>query len=158
MAPTDRGDRRDDDLATGPIADAEAIYRTMWESGQDLGLKKLGWQAYVMQHTEPGFAKINAYRCRHTRSPIWRPSSTPAPKPPSKGRSRAMRHSRRRLANPITAVALARERAAIVRHGSAGRPRRAVSSFLTAPPFQAGDSVTAVFNQSGDVSCRFDKA
>lgn len=46
------------------MADAEAIYRTMWESGQDLGLK-LGWQAYVMQHTEPGFAKINTYRCRH---------------------------------------------------------------------------------------------
>lgn len=45
----------------GNIADAETVYRAVWEAGRPFGLKKLGQLAYMMQHTEAGFPNINLH-------------------------------------------------------------------------------------------------
>lgn len=42
----------------GPAEDGDEVYRKIWEVGQELGLKKLGWEAYCMSHTEGGFPNI----------------------------------------------------------------------------------------------------
>src|SRR3546814_9799206 len=42
----------------GPSEDGDAVYQKIWEVGQSLGLKKLGWEAYCMNHTEGGFPNI----------------------------------------------------------------------------------------------------
>jgi glycine cleavage system aminomethyltransferase T len=45
----------------GDSADAEAVYRAIWEAGQPFGLIKQGQTAYLMQHTEAGFPNINLH-------------------------------------------------------------------------------------------------
>lgn len=45
----------------GDIADYEEIYEKIWESGKKFGAKKLGLQAYMMNHTEGGFPNINMH-------------------------------------------------------------------------------------------------
>ncbi len=39
----------------GKIEDAHAVYNTLWNAGEPLGLRKLGQLAYMMNHTENGF-------------------------------------------------------------------------------------------------------
>src|SRR3546814_8908270 len=34
----------------GPSEDGDAVYQKIWEVGQSLGLKTLGWEAYCMNH------------------------------------------------------------------------------------------------------------
>jgi len=45
----------------GDPADAEAVYRAIWEAGQPYGMVKQGRMSYVMQHTEAGFPNINMH-------------------------------------------------------------------------------------------------
>ena len=45
----------------GASDDLEAVYRTLWETGQEFGLVKQGQTAYLMQHTEAGFPNINLH-------------------------------------------------------------------------------------------------
>jgi glycine cleavage system aminomethyltransferase T len=39
----------------GNIENAHDVYNAIWEAGQPLGMRKLGQQAYMMNHTEDGF-------------------------------------------------------------------------------------------------------
>ena len=39
----------------GDVADGQNVFNTIWEAGRDLGLKKLGQVAYMLNHTEDGF-------------------------------------------------------------------------------------------------------
>lgn len=45
----------------GATPDTEAVYRALWEAGQEFGLIKQGQTAYLMQHTEAGFPNINLH-------------------------------------------------------------------------------------------------
>jgi len=45
----------------GDMAQAEAVYRAIWEVGQPYGIVKQGRISYVMQHTEAGFPNINMH-------------------------------------------------------------------------------------------------
>lgn len=45
----------------GPMEDANEVYSKIWEAGQEFGIKKMGFVAYVMQHTEGGFPNINLH-------------------------------------------------------------------------------------------------
>jgi glycine cleavage system aminomethyltransferase T len=39
----------------GNIADARVIYQAIWNAGQEFGMRKLGFYAYQLSHTEDGF-------------------------------------------------------------------------------------------------------
>jgi len=39
----------------GPMADAAAVYDAVYQAGQDLGLQRLGWGTYLVNHVEGGF-------------------------------------------------------------------------------------------------------
>jgi glycine cleavage system aminomethyltransferase T len=39
----------------GPMADAPAIYDAVYQAGQELGLQRLGWGTYLVNHVEGGF-------------------------------------------------------------------------------------------------------
>ena len=39
----------------GPMTDAAAIYDAVYQAGQDLGLQRLGWGTYLVNHVEGGF-------------------------------------------------------------------------------------------------------
>ena len=45
----------------GDIADADSVYRRIWEVGQTFGAKKLAMVAYFLNHTEAGFPNINMH-------------------------------------------------------------------------------------------------
>jgi glycine cleavage system aminomethyltransferase T len=45
----------------GASADAERVYRAIWQAGQQFGLIKQGQTAYLMQHTESGFPNVNLH-------------------------------------------------------------------------------------------------
>lgn len=45
----------------GDWVDAEAVYRAIWQAGAPFGIRKLGLQSYLMQHTEAGFPNINLH-------------------------------------------------------------------------------------------------
>jgi len=45
----------------GDIAKFEDVYKKLWEIGVTYGAKKMGNQAYVMNHTEGGFPNINMH-------------------------------------------------------------------------------------------------
>ncbi|MEM5819010.1 MAG: aminomethyl transferase family protein, partial [Desulfitobacterium hafniense] len=45
----------------GPIEDGDEVYAKIWEAGQEFGIKKMGFLAYCMQHTEAGFPNINLH-------------------------------------------------------------------------------------------------
>ena len=39
----------------GDLEDAQEVYNAIWEAGEPLGLHKLGYHTYMMNHTESGF-------------------------------------------------------------------------------------------------------
>lgn len=39
----------------GPMSDAATIYHAVYEAGRDLGLQRLGWGTYLVNHVEGGF-------------------------------------------------------------------------------------------------------
>ena len=39
----------------------EEVYKALWEVGEKYGAKKMGNQAYVMNHTEGGFPNLNMH-------------------------------------------------------------------------------------------------
>lgn len=42
----------------GDIADAPGVYDAIYRAGKPKGLRRLGWHAYMMQHTENGFPQF----------------------------------------------------------------------------------------------------
>ena len=41
----------------GPLEAGPAVYDIVYQSGQDLGIKRLGWRSYMVNHVEGGFAQ-----------------------------------------------------------------------------------------------------
>jgi glycine cleavage system aminomethyltransferase T len=42
----------------GPLADGPAIYQAVLDAGKDLGIERLGWGTYLVNHVEGGFPQI----------------------------------------------------------------------------------------------------
>lgn len=42
----------------GPIEDGPAIYDAVYRAGQDLGIERLGWGSYLVNHVEGGFPQV----------------------------------------------------------------------------------------------------
>lgn len=42
----------------GNLEDAKQIYDTIYQAGKEFGIRRLGWHAYMMQHTENGFPQF----------------------------------------------------------------------------------------------------
>ncbi len=42
----------------GPMADAPAVYDAVFRAGQDLGIQRLGWGTYLVNHVEGGFPQM----------------------------------------------------------------------------------------------------
>jgi glycine cleavage system aminomethyltransferase T len=43
----------------GPLAEGPEIYDAVFEAGQDLGIQRLGWRTYLVNHVEGGFPQMN---------------------------------------------------------------------------------------------------
>jgi len=43
----------------GPFEYGPAVYDAIYKAGQGLGIKRLGWRTYVVNHTEGGFPQLN---------------------------------------------------------------------------------------------------
>src|SRR6185295_15819807 len=39
----------------GPIEDGDAVYDAIFRAGKDLGIERLGWRTYLVNHVEGGF-------------------------------------------------------------------------------------------------------
>ena len=42
----------------GPIEDSEIVYDAVFRAGQDLGIQRLGWRTYLVNHVEGGFPQM----------------------------------------------------------------------------------------------------
>jgi glycine cleavage system aminomethyltransferase T len=42
----------------GPLEHGPAVFDAVYRAGQDLGIKRLGWRTYVVNHTEGGFPQM----------------------------------------------------------------------------------------------------
>jgi len=42
----------------GPLEVGPAVYDRVYQAGQDLGIKRLGWRTYMVNHTEGGFPQM----------------------------------------------------------------------------------------------------
>lgn len=43
----------------GPFEAGPAVYDAVYRAGKDLGIKRLGWRTYAVNHTEGGFPQVN---------------------------------------------------------------------------------------------------
>ena len=43
----------------GPLEDGPAIYDAVFRAGKDLGIQRLGWRTYLVNHVEGGFPQMN---------------------------------------------------------------------------------------------------
>jgi vanillate/3-O-methylgallate O-demethylase len=43
----------------GPLEDGPEIYDAVFRAGQDLGIQRLGWRTYLVNHVEGGFPQMN---------------------------------------------------------------------------------------------------
>ena len=43
----------------GPIEDGPEIYDAVLKAGKDLGIQRLGWRTYLVNHVEGGFPQMN---------------------------------------------------------------------------------------------------
>jgi glycine cleavage system aminomethyltransferase T len=43
----------------GPFEAGPAVYDAVYQAGKDLGIKRLGWRTYLVNHTEGGFPQLN---------------------------------------------------------------------------------------------------
>jgi vanillate/3-O-methylgallate O-demethylase len=43
----------------GPLSEGAEIYDAIFQAGQDLGIQRLGWRTYLVNHVEGGFPQMN---------------------------------------------------------------------------------------------------
>jgi glycine cleavage system aminomethyltransferase T len=43
----------------GPLGEGPEVYDAVYRAGQDLGIERLGWRAYLVNHVEGGFPQVN---------------------------------------------------------------------------------------------------
>ena len=43
----------------GPLEDGPEIYDAIFRAGKDLGIQRLGWATYLVNHVEGGFPQMN---------------------------------------------------------------------------------------------------
>ena len=43
----------------GPLEDGPEVYDAVFRAGQDLGIQRLGWRTYLVNHIEGGFPQMN---------------------------------------------------------------------------------------------------
>lgn len=55
----------------GPIDEGPAVYDALYQAGQDLGLERLGWGSYLVNHVEGGFPQVTWTMTMAVPTEMW---------------------------------------------------------------------------------------